>query len=314
MHAHGICNKCKSFLRKHGISTTQPSKRESFLCKQQWMELMAIDWRGGSSSLSPWNCRLLSKAISSNSQYSLPLTIDLEKDGGICQTQMALSENCCMYMDVWKKKKRRQIQAENQRFPPPILLSEWEMLKALMSQTGFKPTQAQKEKRWMMTSHISPGSQTVEAILPSISDAAWQSRLILSLKENWQFMVRRAHTRQATYNWIMGMGGPFQVTPSLKLEHIEMPGSRESDYWYFKHSISLTLLSPVQHPSISDVLLGCLAPALPFILFLDAVKILPLHEAKARLYIWLWCDLREAPHFPEMNMVLDTTLEISKMQ
>lgn len=52
----------------------------------------------GSSSPSPWNCRLPSETTSFNSEYSLPfspLTTDPEKAGDICQTQMAHLENDC---------------------------------------------------------------------------------------------------------------------------------------------------------------------------------------------------------------------------
>lgn len=59
---------------------------------------MAIEGKKGSSSPSPWNCRLPSEAISFNSEYSLPfshLTIGPEKASDICQTQMAHLESDC---------------------------------------------------------------------------------------------------------------------------------------------------------------------------------------------------------------------------
>lgn len=59
---------------------------------------MAIEGKKGSSSPSPWNCRLPSEAISFNSEYSLPfshLTMGPEKASDICQTQMAHLESNC---------------------------------------------------------------------------------------------------------------------------------------------------------------------------------------------------------------------------
>lgn len=60
---------------------------------------MAIEGKKGSSSPSPWNCRLPSEAISFNSEYSLPfshLTMGPEKASDICQTQMAHLESDCV--------------------------------------------------------------------------------------------------------------------------------------------------------------------------------------------------------------------------
>lgn len=60
---------------------------------------MAIEGKKGSSSPSPWNCRLPSEAISFNSEYSLPfthLTMGPEKASDICQTQMADLESGCV--------------------------------------------------------------------------------------------------------------------------------------------------------------------------------------------------------------------------
>lgn len=60
---------------------------------------MAIEGKKGSSSPSPWNCRLPSEAISFNSEYSLPfshLTMGPEKASDICQTQMAHLESACV--------------------------------------------------------------------------------------------------------------------------------------------------------------------------------------------------------------------------
>lgn len=76
-------------------------------CRLQSMELMAIEGKRGSSSPSPWNCRLPSEAISFNSEYSLPfspLTMGPEKAGDICQTQMAHLENDCV--SVYKESDR----------------------------------------------------------------------------------------------------------------------------------------------------------------------------------------------------------------
>lgn len=60
---------------------------------------MAIEGKKGSSSPSPWNCRLPSEAISFNSEYSLPfshLTMGPEKASDICQSQMVHLESDCV--------------------------------------------------------------------------------------------------------------------------------------------------------------------------------------------------------------------------